>query len=299
MQARLLHRQLLRHLHRTGLVHDRPVGEAAAAENGREQRAVGRTVQPPPRAEVVRAAARIAAQARGTRIAAGRAPRDHDAVAGRERGHALADLLDDAGALVAEQDRERQSPAARLDDVQVAVADPAGLDAHLHLARPGRIERDLLDGGPRLRVRVDDAATAHACNLLRCTSTRRSARSDSSHRSGGCAGSSGRESPARAGTTECSRRRRSSSGSTSPARAGRSICRSSSRARTSSAAHGSGSSRSRTADAELRRAGAAARRPARGARRRRGERRQPAPDRPPVPPSDRRGRLADRVRRRT
>ena len=204
-------------------------------------------MQPPPRAQVVRAAARIAAQARRTGVAAGRAPRDHDAVAGCDRGHALADLLDDSGALVAEQDRERQSPAARLDHVQVAVADPAGLDAHLHLARPGRIERDLLDRGPRIRVRVDDAATAHACNLLRCTSTRRSARSDSSHRSAGCAGSSGRESPARAGTKRCSRRRHSSSGSTSPARGGRSTCRSSSRARTSSAARGSGSPRSRTA----------------------------------------------------
>ena len=164
-------------------------------------------MQPPPRAQVVRAAAPVAAQARRARVAARRAPRDHDAIAGRDGGHALADLLDDSSALVAEQDRKRQAPAARLDHVQVAVADAACLDAHLHLARARRIERDLLDGGPGIRVRIDDAATAHACNLVRCTWPRRSARSDSSPRSEGCAGSSGPASRAQAETKECLRRR--------------------------------------------------------------------------------------------
>ena len=44
-------------------------------------------------------------------VAARRAPRDDDAVARRDRRHVGADLLDDAGALVAEQDREAASPS--------------------------------------------------------------------------------------------------------------------------------------------------------------------------------------------
>ena len=138
-QRRLLDRQLLRHLHRARLVHDRVVGERAAAEHRRQQRAVGGPVQPPLRAKLRGAAARIAAPALRA-LAARRAPGDDDAVAGRDRGHVAPDLLDDARALVAEQDREPHPPALRLDDVQVGVAEPAGVDADEHLARPGRVD---------------------------------------------------------------------------------------------------------------------------------------------------------------
>ena len=53
---------------------------------------------------------------------------------GGDLGDALADRLDDAGGLVAEQERELVVDAA-LAVVQVGVADPAGLDLHHGLAR--------------------------------------------------------------------------------------------------------------------------------------------------------------------
>ena len=114
-------------------------------------------VHPPLRAELRGAAARIAAPALRA-LAARRPPRDDDAVAGRDHGHVAAHLLDDPGALVAEQDREPRAPALRLDDVEVGVAEPAGQDADEHLARAGRVDRQLLDGRRRVGLGVDDAA---------------------------------------------------------------------------------------------------------------------------------------------
>ena len=74
----------------------------------------------------------------------GREERDH-AIAGAHAGDSLADVLDDAGALVAEHARRiaRRIGAAR--GVEVGVADAAGLDAHEHLARLGACELDVLD----------------------------------------------------------------------------------------------------------------------------------------------------------
>ena len=57
-QARLLDRQLDGHLHRTRLVHDRPVGEGAAAEHRREHGAVHGASQAALRPQLRRAAAR-------------------------------------------------------------------------------------------------------------------------------------------------------------------------------------------------------------------------------------------------
>ena len=66
---------------------------------------------------------------------------------GRHRGDAVADGLDDARGLVAEQERELVVDAA-LAVVQVGVADPAGLDLHHRLPRTGigHVDRDDLDG---------------------------------------------------------------------------------------------------------------------------------------------------------
>jgi hypothetical protein len=71
-------------------------------------------------------------------------PGEDDVVAGRDRRHAGADLLDDARALVAEYHGQRVRRHAR-NHVPVAVADAARLDADedLAVARGGQL--DLLD----------------------------------------------------------------------------------------------------------------------------------------------------------
>ena len=69
--------------------------------------------------------------------------------------HALADRLDDAGGLVAEQEREVVVDAA-LAVVQVGVADPAGLHLHDRLARTGVGDVDRLDGDRRALAAGDD-----------------------------------------------------------------------------------------------------------------------------------------------
>lgn len=51
-----------------------------------------------------------------------------------------------------------QPPPLRLDDVEIGVAKPAGEDSDEHLARPGRVDRELLDRGLRIRLGVDDSA---------------------------------------------------------------------------------------------------------------------------------------------
>ncbi len=76
------------------------------------------------------------AAAAGPAGAVDRAPVEDHEVAGRHVGDALADRLDDAGRLVAEQERELVVDAA-LAVVQVGVADPAGLHLHHRLAGPG------------------------------------------------------------------------------------------------------------------------------------------------------------------
>ena len=72
----------------------------------------------------------------GAALAAHGAPVEDDEVAGRHVGDALADRLDRAGGLVAEQEREVVVDAA-LAVVQVGVADPAGLDRTTASPGPG------------------------------------------------------------------------------------------------------------------------------------------------------------------
>ncbi len=69
--------------------------------------------------------------------------REHHVVAGLQRRHALAHLLDDAGALVAEHDRRRQRDGAVLDG-QVGVADARRDDLHLALAGARRGDLDVV-----------------------------------------------------------------------------------------------------------------------------------------------------------
>ena len=81
------------------------------------------------------------ALAAGPALAAHRPPVEDDEVAGRDVGDVGADRLDDAGGLVAEQERELVVDAA-LAVVQVGVADPAGLDVDDAPRRgPGRAPR--------------------------------------------------------------------------------------------------------------------------------------------------------------
>ena len=76
--------------------------------------------------------------------AADRAPVEDHEVAGRHLGDALTDGLDDAGGLVAEQEREVVVDAT-LAVVQVGVADAAGLDLHDRLTRARVGHQDGLD----------------------------------------------------------------------------------------------------------------------------------------------------------
>ena len=70
--------------------------------------------------------------------------RDH-AVAGRDAGDAVADLLDDARALVAEDRRCVSGRVGAGRRVQVGVADPARLEPHEHLTRLRLGELDVRD----------------------------------------------------------------------------------------------------------------------------------------------------------
>ncbi|BDZ59469.1 hypothetical protein GCM10025872_31260 [Barrientosiimonas endolithica] len=98
----------------------------------------------------VEAVPRLALGARAA-LTAHRAPVENHEVAGRDLGDALADRLDRAGGLVAEQEREVVADAAHAV-VQVGVAHPARLDRHHRLARPrvGHHDVDQLDGRPLL-----------------------------------------------------------------------------------------------------------------------------------------------------
>ena len=77
-------------------------------------------------------------------LAAGRDEGQHDVVAGGDAGDARADLLDDAGALVAADDREGDGDVAG-DEVGVGVAQPGGGQLDEDLLLLGRVELDLLD----------------------------------------------------------------------------------------------------------------------------------------------------------
>ena len=72
-------------------------------------------------------------------------PAEDDAVAFGEPLDVLADALDRAGSLMAEEQRQRVAPAVFLDRVQVAVTDAGRVDPHENLARPGIVDDDLFE----------------------------------------------------------------------------------------------------------------------------------------------------------
>jgi hypothetical protein len=137
----------------------RPVGEGADAQRRGQRRAVGQRhhpggveggeaqVRPPP-------AARPAVAAHGPPV------EDHE-VARRHAGHAVADGLDHAGGLVAEQEGEVVVDPA-LAVVEVGVADAARLHGDQRLAGPGVGHDHGLD-----RHRLALAAGDHPAYLVR------------------------------------------------------------------------------------------------------------------------------------
>src|SRR5581483_2217278 len=79
-------------------------------------------------------------------------PTDEHEVAGGQTLYICPDALDHARALVAEQDR-REAGIAHLRDVRVA--ETGGAHADAHLARPGRVDGQLVQTRP-LAERVED-----------------------------------------------------------------------------------------------------------------------------------------------
>ena len=95
-----------------------------------------------------------------------RAPPEHDAISRRKRGDAAADVFHDPGSFVAQQDRQPVCPA-RLDDVEIAVADPTRFDPDEHFALARRVDLDLLEV-ETADLAQDDAAI-HAASRSRAT----------------------------------------------------------------------------------------------------------------------------------
>ena len=128
-------------------------------------------------------------------LAALRREQRHDVVADRERVDALAERLDDARALVAEH---RRRVARRVDArgrVEVGVADPAGDQAHQHLARARLGEVDVLDDerpaellehrGPDPHRQILVGQPARAARSLRSAARRRRRRRSRARSPGG------------------------------------------------------------------------------------------------------------------
>ena len=79
----------------------------------------------------------------------------------RQERDALADALDDAGALVAEHGRRVAARVGARGGVEVGVADAARLEPHEHLARAGLGEVDLLHGERLAELLQDCGAHLH------------------------------------------------------------------------------------------------------------------------------------------
>ena len=103
----------------------------------------------------------------GPALAAHRSPVEDHEVAWSDVGDPVADLFDDAGSFVAEEEREVVVDAA-LAVVQVGVADPACLDGDDCLAWSGVGDDDRLDGDRLSLGPGDDAPHGvwHAVNLV-------------------------------------------------------------------------------------------------------------------------------------
>ena len=156
-QRSQVERHVLADRHRDRLGHDGMLGERG---DGVEMAQV-RPVEREPRGAVRKRSRRghpgaLLAEVRppGTAalaLAARGHEREHDVVAGSHALDAGPDLGHDAGRLVTDHERQRLRQVA-VDDVQVAVADPAGRDPHEHLPALRRRQLDLedLDGATRL-----------------------------------------------------------------------------------------------------------------------------------------------------
>ena len=83
-------------------------------------------------------------------------------IALRERGDALADALDDAGALVPEHGRRVAGRVGARGRVEVGVADAAGDEPDEHLARPRLGQLELLNRERRAELLQDGGPDLHA-----------------------------------------------------------------------------------------------------------------------------------------
>ena len=117
-EAGLVERDVVEDLHARRLVDHRVRGEGAEADHGRDVLATGvvpdGAVHLPSRHQDATDVAQVGVpgRARGT-LATGRHEAEHHVVAGLELGHTGPDLLDDAGALVAADHRERARACRR------------------------------------------------------------------------------------------------------------------------------------------------------------------------------------------
>ena len=160
-----------RHLHRGGLAGRPCASRTCRSQHGRERRRRRARKQPARRGG--RPPACRAGSPRGTAQHVPQAAFQPSTTRSpaRERRDALADGLDRAGALVPEQHRERVAPAVLFDHVQVAVADAGRLDPDEHLARPGRVDDDLLERD-RAGLGEDYAASSAMSGRARGSSAR-------------------------------------------------------------------------------------------------------------------------------
>src|SRR5215469_3034480 len=85
-----------------------------------------------------------------------------DVVAWFDRRHLVADRFDDPGTFVPEHDRpvEREAPLA-VDDMKVAVAHPRRRGADQHLAAPGLVDVDRLNGQRLVHLAKDRGVDLH------------------------------------------------------------------------------------------------------------------------------------------
>src|SRR5437660_3954111 len=125
-------------------MNDRAGSEGAGREDAGEMLAIARAADARLGDPLGLAEDRITALADRAR-AAGDAPRDDCPVIRPDGGHRSADALDDAGALVAEEDRESHAPAVHVLDVEIGVANTARGQADENLVVPEIIEGDRLD----------------------------------------------------------------------------------------------------------------------------------------------------------
>ena len=151
-QRGLPERDLVRDLDRATGRDDGVLGEARDPEPVLEDGAVGGAQPGAPveqrageRPRAGDLAERPPAGAAGAALSACGHEAEHDMVPDDEARDVLADGLDDARPLVAEDDRPAAVAQRPVGEVDVGMADACRGDTDQHLAAPGRIERHLLD----------------------------------------------------------------------------------------------------------------------------------------------------------